>query len=711
MNFRNTCGFVLAAVLAVGAWAHGRTYVVSQNHPGAADTNAGDQAAPLKTISAAAQLAEPGDTVLVHAGVYRERVSPARGGQEGQPITYEAAAGEAVLIKGSDLWRPAWTPVQGASDVYEGRLDAAMFAGGPNPYMLSLRNTTAARPLSAGPDGKLPQRWPETRGQLFVDGRMYVEAQSPDEVRATACTWIAAADGNSLMVHFDAGRLPPAKRMVELTIRERIFAPVLRNLGYITVRGFIMEHAANPFPGFSPDGNAQMGALGCRSGHHWVIENNTVRLAKSVGIDCGSEGRGGAGPSTRPAGRPASQPASAGAAAASQPASRPRGQRGPDVAGWHLIRNNIISDNGICGLTGIGHTRTQVIGNIIERNNIMGAMVPESGGIKFHRFTEGLIEGNLVRDNDCWGIWLDNGWTNARVTRNLVLNNQSAGIFIELGAGPCLVDNNVVAYTRRGSGLYSHDAANVTWAHNLTYCNSQWGAYIRVASDRNNRSGGASNHRLANNIFIDDFAGAICMGFPFEYAKGNISDYNLFSCGNQWQWTMPASPLFMPDDNEKRVKWDAIAAAFEAAMNKANVPDAQRPNLSLWRGIPLLTLAQWQMLMGHDTHSVVAEFQRRGQAFQSRYMNFEFEVDDGPWKLDCPAVAGVDRDYFGNAMPAQRPLPGPFQNLSRRTSAASRPAATAPAASRPAGDDPLADRPGPGTGNSSRFVLWPVEVK
>ncbi|HZA73576.1 MAG TPA: DUF1565 domain-containing protein, partial [Propionibacteriaceae bacterium] len=35
---------------------------------------------PLRTISRAAALAEPGDTVVVHGGEYREWVKPQRGG-------------------------------------------------------------------------------------------------------------------------------------------------------------------------------------------------------------------------------------------------------------------------------------------------------------------------------------------------------------------------------------------------------------------------------------------------------------------------------------------------------------------------------------------------------------------------------------------------------------------------------------------------------
>jgi hypothetical protein len=44
------------------------------------DTNPGTRKSPLRTIQRAADLAQPGDTITVHAGTYRERVNPPRGG-------------------------------------------------------------------------------------------------------------------------------------------------------------------------------------------------------------------------------------------------------------------------------------------------------------------------------------------------------------------------------------------------------------------------------------------------------------------------------------------------------------------------------------------------------------------------------------------------------------------------------------------------------
>jgi parallel beta-helix repeat protein len=54
------------------------------------------------------------------------------------------------------------------------------------------------------------------------------------------------------------------------------------------------------------------------------------------------------------------------------------------------------------------------------------------GAIKLHFCVDTLLEGNLIRDNDCFGIWLDNTYRGARVTRNVLLNNQREGIFCEL---------------------------------------------------------------------------------------------------------------------------------------------------------------------------------------------------------------------------------------------------------------------------------------
>src|ERR671938_1260563 len=75
------------------------------------DVADGCEASPFLTINRAAAVAQPGDTIVVHAGEYREWVQPQHGGLSDQRrITYQAAAGEHVVIKGSERvtqWEPA----------------------------------------------------------------------------------------------------------------------------------------------------------------------------------------------------------------------------------------------------------------------------------------------------------------------------------------------------------------------------------------------------------------------------------------------------------------------------------------------------------------------------------------------------------------------------------------------------------------------------
>ena len=87
------------------------------------DANEGSAAKPFKTISAAALQAQPGDMITVHEGIYRERINPPRGGEsDSKRIVYQAAPGEKVEIKGSEVVKN-WVKVQ--DDVWKVTLSKA----------------------------------------------------------------------------------------------------------------------------------------------------------------------------------------------------------------------------------------------------------------------------------------------------------------------------------------------------------------------------------------------------------------------------------------------------------------------------------------------------------------------------------------------------------------------------------------------------------
>ncbi|MHC4545981.1 MAG: DUF1565 domain-containing protein, partial [Planctomycetota bacterium] len=95
------------------------------------DLHKGTVAMPLRTISAAARLAQPGDVITVHEGVYRERINPPRGGKsDHKRIVYQAAPDEKVIIKGSEVIKK-WQKVQ--NDTWKVSIPNSFFRGF-NPY-------------------------------------------------------------------------------------------------------------------------------------------------------------------------------------------------------------------------------------------------------------------------------------------------------------------------------------------------------------------------------------------------------------------------------------------------------------------------------------------------------------------------------------------------------------------------------------------------
>jgi len=63
-------------------------------------TVAQDGSGNYTTIQAAANVAQPGDTVEIAGGTYQESVKPANSGTAGAPITYKNRAGDVVVIDG-----------------------------------------------------------------------------------------------------------------------------------------------------------------------------------------------------------------------------------------------------------------------------------------------------------------------------------------------------------------------------------------------------------------------------------------------------------------------------------------------------------------------------------------------------------------------------------------------------------------------------------
>ena len=166
MRFRVICLLCVLTLLGASQVA-AREFHVSMDGDDSA-TGAAD--APLRSISAAAERAQPGDVITVHAGVYRERINPPRGGiSDEQRITYRANPGDNVVIKGSEIIQD-WSHVQ--NETWKVILPNSFF-GDFNPY----------DDLIYG-DWFNPLGREHHTGAVYLGGHWLTEASSLEEVLA-----------------------------------------------------------------------------------------------------------------------------------------------------------------------------------------------------------------------------------------------------------------------------------------------------------------------------------------------------------------------------------------------------------------------------------------------------------------------------------------------------------------------------------------------
>ncbi|WP_270814171.1 right-handed parallel beta-helix repeat-containing protein [Hungatella effluvii] len=411
------------------------------------DFEEGTKDHPFRTISKAALLAMPGDRVIVHEGEYREWVKPAQGGTSSvSRITYEAAEGERVVIKGSEQIT-CWEPVEGS--VWKAVLPNSFF-GTYNPYKEILGGDWFIYPN----DNSLHA------GDVYLNGKSFYEAKSLEEVKNpvirtegvnppwtrhpepilhpedTMYQWYAETDQETTVIYANFQGVNPNEELTEINVRKCCFYPEKTGLNYITVRGFEMAQAACPW---TPPTADQPGLLGTNWSKGWIIENNKIHDAKCSGISIGKEASTGHNLCTRTHRKPGYQYQMEAVFRARQIGWS------KETIGSHVIRNNEIYDcgqNGIVGHMGcvfseIAHNH---IYNIAVKHEYFGY---EIGGIKLHAAIDVQIHHNNIH-NCTLGTWLDWQAQGTRVSKNLYYANDR-DLMVEVTHGPYLVDNNIFA--------------------------------------------------------------------------------------------------------------------------------------------------------------------------------------------------------------------------------------------------------------------------
>ncbi len=430
---------LLLVALAFGFSVSAKEYHVAKTGD---DSNNGTSESPFLTIQAAADVAEAGDVITIHKGVYRESISPPRGSDsKSNPIVYQAAAGEKVEIKGSEVIG-SWVKFSGT--VWKASVSNELF-GSYNPY----------KDLVHGD-------WFNDKGRIHHTGEVYLNGQSLWEMallekvlhpkpvadnwdpEGSTYTWFCESDNENTYIYANFHEANPNKELVEINVRPTCFYPDSTGINFITVRGLHMSQAATQW---APPTAEQFGLIGTNWSKGWIIENNVIRNSKCSGITLGKHGDEFDNTSEN----------SAEGYVETINRALDRGWSKENI-GSHVIRNNTISDCGVCGIAGArGVEHTLIENNVIERiGGLNLEKMYECAAIKFHFCKHSLIRGNTFRHCiNAAGIWLDVDNVNTRVSGNVFedIETITAALYSEMNPGLNLVDNNIFWDIRRAASV------------------------------------------------------------------------------------------------------------------------------------------------------------------------------------------------------------------------------------------------------------------
>ena len=587
------------------------------------DDGRGTRQSPLRTIQRAADLAQPGDVVTVHAGTYRERINPPRGGaSDRERIVYRAAPGEPVEIKGSEVVR-GWVPLP--NEVWKVVLPNYVF-GRFNPY----------RDLIHG-DWFNPKGREHHTGAVYLNGDWLTESATLEAVlKPTGDTplWFAAVEATNTTLWAQFRGVNPNAQRVEINVRPTVFYPDQPGRNYITVRGFTLQQAATPW---APPTAEQIGLIGTHWSRGWIIESNVVSHSICSGIALGKHGDqfDNTSADTAEGYVKTIERAQAHAIAWTR-----------ENIGHHVVRNNTISHCEQAGIVGsLGAAFSTVEGNVIHdihgRRLFTGA---EMAGIKLHAAIDTTIRGNHIYNN-VRGLWLDWMAQGARVSQNLCHDNASEDLFVEVNHGPFVVDNNLLlsptsVLDMSEGGAYAHNlfAGKISNRPEPGRATPFHPAHSTAVAGLVVIQGG--DDRFYNNIFVGT-------GEPSTRARP--------ATGNEPRW-ISCFGLEGYDTSELPLQTGGNvyfhgARPYATETNRLTRSD-YNPGLRLVeeQGRVVLHLALEQSVRDLPTPLVTTALLGKAKIPGLPYVN----PDDSPLTLD--------RDYFGQRRSHARPTPGPFEN-------------------------------------------------
>jgi parallel beta-helix repeat protein len=388
--------------------AEAAVWHVNPTHAKASDSGPGTPAVPLKTVAEAMRRIQPGDTVRLAAGTYRE------------PIL---------------LPRRAWSATR-----------ATVVEGSGNPAAVVVKGSRVLGGWQASGPGRLALHLPQEPQQVFVAGRPLKQVggtifggfpESPQHELARLHVsqggiWPGriAGDAQSLAedsFHYD-------RRTQTLHVRSRTAAVDGRNVEVsvephllladevdsLTIRNLTFEHS-------STTTTSRRGAVAL-SGRRIVVERIAVRQADGKCLSLAADDS--------------------------------------------VIRRSSFDECGQLGIGARGRRVLVEANTVRSNNTRGFNKWWEAGGMKFvgaGGLQESRVRGNLVASNTGDGIWFDWGNRDNVVSGNISAFNSGFGIHYEASADATIADNRVYGNGQRG--IYAPDSNGVAVLHNFVAAN------------------------------------------------------------------------------------------------------------------------------------------------------------------------------------------------------------------------------------------------
>ncbi|MBN2291089.1 MAG: right-handed parallel beta-helix repeat-containing protein [Pirellulales bacterium] len=565
------------------------------------DDGNGSATSPLKTISAAAKVAMPGDVITVHEGTYRERVNPPRGGtSDTERITYRAARGETVVLKGSEIIK-GWQKEK--NGVWKITLPNSFFKQ-YNPYKDVIKG-----------DWFRDKGRVHHTGEVYLDGAALYEVVSLDKIsEGNRKNWYCQSDDKNTHIWANFEGADPNKALVEINVRPTCFYSDTPGRDYITVSGFTMRHAATQWAAPTAE---QIALIGTHWSKGWIIENNIISDSKCVGVTLGKDRASGHN------------------MAESADGYNVVVKRALESSGWskenigsHKVRNNTIYECGAAGICGsLGAVFSEITGNHIYNIHLNKPYTgAEMAGIKLHAAIDTLIRNNYIH-HTCRGIWLDWMAQGTQVSQNLLHDNGSEDLFVEVNHGPFVVDNNIflspktlLDCSQGGAFLHNLFTGYITRHPQDRHTPYHKEHSVQIAGLHDIPGG---DNRFYNNIFAGGKGLQI-----YDDAKLPIFDVgNVFLNG-----TAPC----------KNAKDSVVLSKFNPDIKVV----AEKGTVDLHISLP-------PMPADAKTRIVTTKLLGKAKIPGLAYISF-----DG-------APLAINTDYFGKPRNPEQPSPGPFENLGK----------------------------------------------